>query len=146
MSCGYYSFSGSTLVGIETVFVPIFSNNTTEFGLEERLTDALIAAINAERNLSIGDRGKTDAIIEGRIVRVSDSPLTYTAGEQVSEYRVSITVHIKFEDLNKRKVLMEEDFSAFGEYDYPAGDRDAAIQKALQKLSQDIINKAISGW
>ena len=146
ISCGYYSFSGSSLVGIETVYIPVFGNNTAEFGVEEQLTDALVNAINKERNLSIGERGNSDAVLEGRITRISDSPLTFTSGEQVSEYKVDIAAHVKFENVEKRKIIMEGDFSAFSEYDYPSGDRDAAISKAVEKLAQEILNKAVSGW
>ena len=146
ISCGFYSFSGSSLVGVETVYIPIFGNNTAEFGVEEQLTDALVDAINKERNLSVGERGNSDAIMEGRITGISDSPLTYTSGEQVTEYKVSISAHVKFEDVEKRKVIMEGDFSAFSEYDYPGGDRDTAISQAVTKLAQEILNKAVSGW
>ncbi|NQS97308.1 MAG: LptE family protein [candidate division Zixibacteria bacterium] len=148
-SCGYYSFSGSSLVGIETVYVPIFGNATTEFGLEEQLTDAMVAAINAERNLNIGERGNSDAVLEGRITRVQDTPLVYTEGEQVTEYKVEIFVHVKFEDVNNNKIIMEDGFSAWGEYPFPEtadGNRQNGIQKALGKIAEDIINKAISGW
>ena len=147
-SCWYYSFSGSSLVGVETVYIPVFGNNTAEFGLEDQLTDAMINAVNAERNLNTGERGNTDAVLEGRILRISDLPLTYTAGEEVTEYKVEITVHVKFEDVKNEKVIMEGDFSAFGEYPYPGtpDDRDQAIVKAVVKLSQDILAKAVSGW
>lgn len=147
--CGYYSFSGSGLTGIETVYIPLFGNNTTEFGLEERLTDALIAAVNAERGLNIADRNKADSILEGRIVGISDVPMTYTAGEEVSEFKVTIRVQVKFEDLKNRRTLMEEDLSAFGVYPYPeqpGKDREAGIKEALNKLAEDIINKAVGGW
>jgi hypothetical protein len=75
--------------------------------------------------------------------------LTYTAGEQVSEYKVEITVHIKFTDMKNRKTLLESDFTAFGEYPYPetaTQNRQGGMQTAIQKLAQDIINKAVSGW
>ncbi|UCE05762.1 MAG: hypothetical protein JSW07_19560, partial [bacterium] len=41
--CGYYSFSGSSLPShIRTIAVPMFENRTTEFGVREDITDALI--------------------------------------------------------------------------------------------------------
>jgi hypothetical protein len=131
------------------VEVPIFGNTTTEFGLEQQLTDAVVSAINADNTLSIGERNASDALLEGRIMRISDAPLTYTAGEQVSEYKVEITVHIKFTDMKNRKTLLESDFTAFGEYPYPetaTQNRQGGMQTAIQKLAQDIINKAVSGW
>ncbi len=147
--CGYYSFSGSGLVGIETVYVPLFGNSTSEFGLEEQLTDALIMAVNAESNLNIADRDQADSILEGRIVGISDVPMTYSAGEVVSEFKVQIRVRVKFEDLKNRQVIVEEDLSAFGIYPYPVqpgDDRQKGIDEAVKKLAEDIINKAVSGW
>jgi len=146
ISCAYYSFSGSTLTGIEKIYLPVFSNNTAEFGLETQLADALTTAVNSQRGLSVSTEKDADAVMDGRISGVRDTPLTYTAGEQVSEYKVEISVHVKFEDRKNRKIILEEDFSAFGEYDYPSGDRNAAIAKALEKISRDIIDRAMSGW
>lgn len=146
VSCGYYSFSGSTLAGIEKIYLPVFSNNTAEFGLETQLADALTAAVNKQRGMSIVNEADADAVMDGRILSVKDSPLTYTAGEQVSEYKVEISVHIKFDDVNNRKIIMEEDFTAFSEYAYPNGDRNAAIDDALQKIAKDIMDRAMSGW
>ena len=149
IGCAYYSFSGSSLTGIETVYVPIFGNTTSEFGLEEQLTDALIAAINRERNLSIGERDKADALLQGRITRIQDTPLTYTGTEQVTEYKVEIFVHVKFEDVKRGKTILEADFSAWGDYPYPETadkNRQTGMQLALSKIAEDIINKAISGW
>jgi hypothetical protein len=148
-SCGYYSFSGSGLTGVETVYIPVFANTTIEYGLENDLTDAIINAVNRERSLKLGEASTCDALLEGKILRVTDAPLTFTGGEQVSEYKVEITIHIKFTDLKKNKVLLDEDFRAFGEYPYPEtaeGNRQAGLKKALDKLAQDIINKAVSGW
>ena len=146
-SCGYYSFSGSNLPGIENIYVPIFGNSTTEFGLEQQLTDALVTAVNAERNLNIAERDNADAILEGRITAFSDGLLTYTGDEQVTEYNVKITVKVRFENVKDRKTILDDTFTATHNYDSDSPtEREKAIQTVLKKLSEDIINKAFSGW
>jgi len=145
--CGYYSFSGSSLPGISKIYVPIFGNSTTEFGLEQQLTDAVTDAVNSDSKLNISDRKNADAILEGRITAFSDGLYTFNADETVSEYSVRITVKVKFEDVKNKKTILDESFSTTEPYasSSPAL-RDDAIKKALKKISDDIINKAFSGW
>ncbi len=145
--CGYYSFSGASLPGINKIYVPIFGNSTTEFGLEQQLTDAVVAAVNSDSKLNIADRKNADAILEGRITAFNDGLYTFNADETVTEYSVRITVKVKFEDVKNKKTILDESFSTTQQYasSSPAL-RDDAIKEALKKISNDIINKAFSGW
>jgi len=45
--------------------------------------------------------------------------------------------------LQKKTVIWQNAFSAFGTYD---DDRDAGITEAIDKLTADIINKMVSNW
>lgn len=145
--CGYYTFSGSSLPGINKIYVPIFGNATTEFGLEQQLTDAVVAAVNSDSKLNITERKNADAILEGRIVAFNDGLYSFNANETVSEYSVRITVQVKFENINDNKIIIDESFSATQQYASSApADRETAIKAALTQISEDIINKAFSGW
>ena len=147
--CGYYSFSGAGLVGIETVYVPLFGNATTEFGIEEQLTDALVQAVNDERTLTYTQQENADAILRGRIIRVIDVPMTYTGQEEVRSFKVEVSAHVVFEDVENAKTIMEEDIVTYETYPYPeepGNSREQALNRALEKLANEIVNKAITGW
>lgn len=153
MKCGYYSFSGSTLPAhIRTVAVPMFENKTSEFGVREDMTDAIIIKFTQDNTLKVADRRSADSIVLGSIINIREQAGAYTANERVKEIRVYVSVQAKFEDIKKRKVIWEESITQWGTYDptLPAGDegstRQDGINEAIEKIVDDIFNKTVSGW
>ena len=144
INCGIYSFSGSTLPShIKTISVPLLENRTPEFGIDQDLTDALISAITQDNSLKIASSRSADSVLKGTILTVRESAGAYDRNETASGYRVTITIKISFEDIKKRKVLWEENWSHWGSYE---NDRNEGIKEAIDKLTTDIINKTVSGW
>ncbi len=142
--CGIYSFSGSTLPShIKTVAVPLFEDKTTEFGIDQKFTDGLINAIIEDNTLKIADPRSADALVRGEILRVEDRAGQYNAQETASDYRVTISIKVAFEDVKKRKILWEETWTDWGSY---SDDREAGIDEAIKKLSTEILNRTVSGW
>ena len=143
--CGIYSFSGSTIPGhIKTVAVPLFENTTAEFGIDQELTDALINAITKDNTLKIAGTRGSDAILRGSIVSITDRAGQYDTQENASDFRITLTVQVAFEDVKKRDTLWEERFSQWGSY--TTGDRSTGITGAIEKLTTEIINRTVSGW
>lgn len=148
-ACGPYSFSSSGNTGLKSVAVPVFNDQTAEFGIKEQLTNAIVEAFTRDNNLKIADRRVADAIVNGTLLRVVEQAGVYTKTEQVQEIRVSLTVRVKYEEVKKRKVLWEEELTQFGTYspgDASSGDRESAISQAVAKIAAEIINKSVSGW
>ncbi len=148
-ACGPYSFSSSGNSGLKTVAVPVFNDQTAEFGVKEQLTNAVITAFTRDNNLKIADRRAADAIVNGTLLRVTEQAGVYTRSEQVQEIRVTLTVQIKYEDVKKRKVLWEETLMQFGAYspgDATSGDRESAIKQAVDKIAAEVLNKSVSDW
>lgn len=145
--CGIYSFSGSTLPPhIRTVGVPLFEDQTTEFGIDQQLTDALIEAIRDDNTLKIADPRDADAVLSGTVTRVEDRAGQYTSDEVAADFRVTVTVKVKFEDMRKRSVMWESSLSQWGSYDGTDVPRTDGIAEALEKLSTDILNRSLSDW
>lgn len=148
-ACGPYSFSGSGNPNIKTVAVPVFNDQTAEFGIKEQLTNTIIELFTRDNNLKIADRRTADSIVNGTLLRVVEQAGVYTKSEQVQEIRVTLTVHIKYEEVKKRKVIWEEDLTQFGTYtpgDASSGDRQSAISQAVAKIAEEVINKSVTGW
>lgn len=144
LSCGVYSFSGSTLPPhIKTVGIPLFEDRTTEFGIDQLLTDALIKAVTDDNTLKMANPRESDAVISGSITSVKDQTGQYDASETASDYRVYISVKVRFEDIRKRKLLWEDAISQWGAYE---NNRDDGIEEALEKISTEILNRSVSGW
>jgi hypothetical protein len=66
----------------------------------------------------------------------------------VTARRITIQVHVTFQDSKLRKKIWDKTFSDWG--DYASGStltkREDGIQIALQKLEDDILNETVAGW
>jgi hypothetical protein len=143
-SCGIYSFSGSTLPPhIKTVGIPLFENRTAEFGIDRQVTDLLTEALRKDNTLKIADPGVSDAVLHGVIVGIREQAGQYNSDEEALDYRIYLTIKVSFDDVKNRQTFWEVSFSDFGTYD---NDRDAGIEEAIGKISEDIINKTVSDW
>jgi hypothetical protein len=149
---GCYSFSGAALPAhIRTVAVPIFGDESRSgvSQLRERLTQRLADRIQTQSPLIIEQsRTEANAILEGVVTAFTEQPSVIGgATERATQNRVSITVGATYRDLVKKKTLFKENFNAFK--DYPIGNdiaRLQAIDEALTLVSENMLNKILSGW
>ncbi len=145
--CGYYSFSGSSLPPhLKTVAIPVFDDNTAEFGVRESITEQLIEEFTKDNSLKISDSRNSDSIIEGTITNIRDQAGAYGTDESVQDIKVYVTVDVKFRDLKKRKIIWEERLTQWGTYIPSQENREDGITAAIDKLVDDIFNKSIAGW
>lgn len=166
-ACGPYSFSSSGASHIKTVRIPIFQDQTSEFGIKEKLTEQVIQEFTRDNTLKVTDnRRNADSLIQGMIVRVDDRAGAFSSDETVQDIKVFITVSVKYEDLKKRKLIWEETITQWGTFNPDEGtqsrdpgvdeaaakiadeiqSRDAAIDEAVAKIANEILNKSVSGW
>jgi hypothetical protein len=146
--CGYYSFSGSTLPShLKTIAIPVFDDQTAEFGIREALTDAVINGITRDNTLKISDPRNADSMLEGTILTIRDEAGTVSVDEEVKDIKVYLTLDVRFVDMKKREALWEERITQWGTYEpASANGRTDAIDEIIDKVSEDILNKIIAGW
>ena len=147
--CWYYSTSGSLLPShIKSVAVPLFSNETTwEYGIKEKLTDAVIDAFTRDNTLRVEGERSADSVIRAAIVAIQKVPFTYTREELVQEYKMQIFLTVQFEDLGKKKIIWEEEsMEGWGTYSAEGEEWQTGIDRAIEKLASDIVNKTVAGW
>ena len=166
--CGVYSFSGSIPPHIKSISIPLFANETAEFGIAEAVTDEVTNVFLEENILKISDQG--DSILRGSIKKVEDKPYTYSEMEEVLEYRYSVGISVEWFDVREQKVLITKNYTNWGAYSLTAdvasdgidndgdgkvdsddpdesGDaRELAMKAAVTKISESIINDIVSTW
>ena len=166
--CGIYSFSGSIPPHIKSISIPLFVNETAEFGIAEAVTDEVTNVFLEENILKISDQG--DSILRGSIKKVEDKPYTYSKMEEVLEYRYSVGISVEWFDVREEKVLITKSYTNWGAYSLTAdvasdgidndgdgkvdsddpdesGDaRELAMKAAVTKISESIINDIVSTW
>jgi hypothetical protein len=147
--CGVYTFSGNVPGHLKTIAIATFENQTAEFGIVEILTEAVEEKFRSDNTLKLRDQKNADSILHGIITGINDRVSTYNLDETPEEYKITLTVLVKFEDRVKNKIIWEESLSAFGIYPFSGGssaEREAGLEEAVVKLSEDILNKTVSGW
>ena len=72
-----------------------------------------------------------------------------SGNENVTKRKVTITVTVLFENLNKHKQVWDRTFENWGEYSSSAttfSNRETGIKDATEKICEDILNGMTSNW
>jgi hypothetical protein len=146
--CLFYSFKGALPSHIKTVAVPLFIDNTAYPGVREDLTNKVIDGFIADNTLRVVSESEADIVVTGTISSISQKARIITSGEEVQEFQMFVNVQAKCEDIRTNKVLWEKAINQFGVMSASASqdERDAAIQEALDKISEDILNNTLANW
>jgi hypothetical protein len=148
---GCYTFRGQTAGAIKSIAIPTFENETAEFGLAERVTDVLITGFQRDGTLRVTSNEQADAILHGRILTVEDLPYTARSDQAaitVEEYRFSLNCSIELINGRTQEPIWSQSFPVWAIYPYSGSlaNRDQAIQEAVEKLQQDLLNKIVGSW
>lgn len=148
--CGIYSFTGASIPAeAKTVSVQHFPNNANLVNplLSDMITNTLRDYFMNQTTLDgVNDNG--DLAIEGEIIDYKTSPTAIT-GDQAALNRLTITVNVRFYNRYDESKNFEQKFSQYE--DYPSSQdlnsiQDNILDNIVQKLCEDIFNKAVVNW
>lgn len=146
LSCGPYSFTGSSLPGIKTIAIPLLENQTQEYGIREELTEKLVQGFVQDNTLKVVNEKLADAVLRGTVLKYEKSAHTFDEQENIKEYIVRIYVKAVLEDKKHNKNIWEEE-NLQGWGIYPADSTETyGKSKAIDKLTEDIVNRTVKGW
>jgi len=145
--CGYTTKS---LISrkINSIYIPIFENDTFRRGLEFDLTSALKDEIMSNTKLRILQKDSADTILTGRIINVTEGMLSSNVEDNIVESRVTISVYIKLVDRRTGRTLVEEkDLKQSAEFIVKRGENiKTASQESLVLLAKEIIFHLEEKW
>ncbi len=149
-SCGIYSFKGSLPPHIKSIAIPDFEDRTAEFELGAIVTEQVRNGFIKEKILDLVVIDKSHSVLYCTIKSINDKPAVFSeteTGESVDEYRVTIQIETEWKDLVKDKEIFKKTISGFSEYDPNSmEERQVAIEKAIEKITEDIIEQILSDW
>jgi hypothetical protein len=145
--CGYHmeGARGSFAPGVRTVFVDVFTNNTSEANADSIFRIAFNDQIVQNGHFKIASSaGEADAIFRGTILSLQSSALAYQASNLSAENRMTVTMQISFEERSSGKVLWADGaYIATGDYRVTTvGATDVSRRDALVKLANDTAERA----
>ena len=145
---GCYSFRGQVAGEIKSIAIPTFQNETAEFGIAETITEQLIQGFQRDGVLKIKGEDQADAVLLGRVLRVEDQPYTARADQTVEEYRFAMTLEIELVNKRTNETVWKQSYPAWAIYPYTGSPdaRDQAVQEAVGKLREDLLNRIVGSW
>ncbi len=148
-ACGY-SVRGQLPAHIKTVAVPMFVNRTSEPRVESFLTTAVVRAFSTNGRLTVVGPSDADGILEGEIVDYALSPIAFDSRANVTEYRLSVSMNLRFRDVRQGKVLLDQrnvgeysDFQVTGPVSTTLVLEQAGLEAAALNIARAIVTSVI---
>ena len=145
--CGY---STKSLINrkINSIYIPVFENNTFRRGLEFELTKAVKDEIMSKTNLRIVQKESADTILYGTIKDVTEGILTQDVTDNIVESRLTIYVDVKLVDRRTDRTLIKKsNLKDSAEFIVKRGETlDSAAEEGLAELAKVIVYHLEDKW
>jgi outer membrane lipopolysaccharide assembly protein LptE/RlpB len=143
--CGY-SLRGSLPPHIRSIAIPVFVNRTQEPGVENLITQGVVEAFVNSGQLKVTERSSADSILEGEVVGYQVSSISFNAAQNITEYRLQITLNLQFRDVKgnqvnwRREGVQEKaDFNVPGQQVATISREDRALRQAAVEIGRSIV-------
>ena len=157
VSCGYRLVGTTDFLPdrIQTIAVPAFSNATSEFKIEQHLTQAVVRELLARTRYDVvSDDLAADATLMGTVVLFDAipqnfDPLTGRATSVTTVTRVHVTL---FDRKDGAELYSNPDLSHRETYEVSAdpetyvNEREAAILRASRTMASTLVSAVLSGF
>lgn len=139
---------------IKKVYVRPVVNNTNQYGLEDKLTKAIIDEFMSDGRLSLmSNENEADGVLVCEIKRYVLQPLTYDANMVTEQYKLWILVNAYFIDKHENITLWVEPnmegiqiYADAVKVGFGGMTEEQARENIYIKLSRDIVRRTISGF
>ncbi len=139
--------------GVSSIAIPLFSNTTLQWGVEETITRWVVEEFQLRTQLILEDENKADIILEGEVTHYVNE-LTSEAGSELEEYRLTIEVVARLFSMPEEEDLWTRSVREATSYSVSSGGIDIdtiqteeeALSETSKKIAQHLLNLAVEGW
>ncbi|HXV20953.1 MAG TPA: LptE family protein [Desulfuromonadales bacterium] len=117
--CGYHLSGRSSNLpsDVQSLYIELFSNRTTEPFLENSITDSVIARFARNRPLRLVEkRDSADAVLSGVVTAYGTSPISYDRNDVITEYRSTLTIAVTLRQASDDRILWKGSIDWSEEY------------------------------
>lgn len=149
--CGYHVAGRSSQLPSDwkTIAVPAFKNDTTQYRIEQRFTQAVIREfITRTKYRMIQNQDGADAVMHGEIVTIEASPMLFnsTTG-QVTMMLVTVHTKVQLVDNHSKEIVYRNDDMVFRDEYQISSDVKSFFEEetpAVERMSRDFAAKLVS--
>ena len=155
--CGYQVAGKSAHLPSEwkTIAVPAFTNDTTRYRIEQRVTQAVIREfISRTKYRIVQNPESADAVLRGEVLSIDTSPVLFngTTGE-VTTMLVTVTFKVELVDNQTQKTVFKNDSMIFrNEYQISSDvksffeEQDPALERMTRDFAAQIVSNVTEGF
>jgi outer membrane lipopolysaccharide assembly protein LptE/RlpB len=99
----------------QTIAVPTFTNRTTTYRIEQRLTDAVRRELIRRTRFQVVPETTGDVVMAGEVLGYSASPVTFNEQGRGSSYSILVDVNVRLTDSKTGAVLFQNERWTFRE-------------------------------
>lgn len=146
--CGYHLVgTGSSLPPhLKTLFVPVFSNSSSEPEIHRELTSNIIDSFITDGRLKIVRKGNADMVMKGNLYYYDLKAVSFSSSDFASDYIVELGVDVEVIDKVNDKLYIKNKFKT--KWDYRATsdivDTESARLAALEEAYKELGNRLVS--
>jgi outer membrane lipopolysaccharide assembly protein LptE/RlpB len=149
--CGYHVAGRSSQLPSEwkTIAIPAFKNDTTQYRIEQRFTQAVIREfISRTKYRAVQDVDGADAVLHGEIVTIEASPMLFdsTTG-QVTLMLVTLHTKVQLVDNHSKAIVYHNDDLVFRDEYQISSDVQSFFEEetpAVERMSRDFAARLVS--
>ncbi|MCK5912983.1 MAG: hypothetical protein KAG12_03840 [Desulfuromusa sp.] len=153
--CGY-NFPGRTGTlpgGVEKLYIPLFTNKTTEPQLEYKISSRVSEVFSRNRKIfQVEKASLAEAILIGTVRSYQTRALSYDRNDAIGEYRSTMVVDVVLQQVETEQPLWERSVSWSTDYN-AAQDKGAqedlehqAIDETILRLAEEILNQILDDF
>ncbi len=125
------------------IAIPIFSNQTFKYGLEETLTNSVINEFISDGRFQVVGEKEADVILRGEIVQyLKETPSKVTTTLEENRIRIEVLVSLvsKKEEKTLKERKIEEVFAYSSSEVGGIQTEDEAVEEACQEIAEKLID------
>ena len=151
--CGcYYSVYSNAYPHLKKIRVEPFGNRSTEFDLADIALNELSSAIRRDGRLKQVTQAP-DCSLEGEILGFSEKIYSYDSANLVQDYRLEVSLNIRFTDLVHNEVIYENTHLTTSEI-YAVAEastskyksKEEALAEIFNKIFKSVIQSSLEAW
>ena len=139
---------------VKNVYVRPVVNNTNQYGLEDKFTNAIIDEFMRDGRLSVvTSEDESDGVVVCEIKRYTLQPLTYDANMVTEQYKLWVLINVYFIDRHENITLWTEPnmegiqiYADSVKVGFGGMTEDQAREYIWEKLSRDIVKRTVKGF
>jgi hypothetical protein len=146
--CGY-SFRSHLPPHLRTIAVPVLRNRTSEPGIENFVTSALVEAFAINGRLRVVRSEQADSILDGEVLGFEIQSIAFDPRANVRQFRLLLTLKLLYRDVRRNAVVFDgvlterSDFRTAGQVVQTIAREETAVRLAAVDIARTMVSRIV---